>query len=90
MPIESDASVVEALQALADILSGARHFIVAVAATLLPTPAVADDETPEEGPELLASSLRCIGTDRIEPALGELEALIAEWGAKVASKEPAS
>jgi hypothetical protein len=90
MPAKGDASVVEALQALADILSGACHFFMVLVASLPTGSAALDDERPEEGPALLGSSLRCLVSDRLEPSLVELQALIAEWRSQERSEETGS
>jgi len=90
MPAEVDASTVETLEALSAIVSGARHFLVTVATTLSPGSDPPENEGPEAGAALLASSLRCIVADRIDPALTELKDLIVEWRPKGAPQEPGS
>jgi hypothetical protein len=87
MPAEIDSSVVEALRGLSNIISGARHFMLAVAVTLQAEPE-GDDETPEEGVAYVASCLRCLVNDAIEPALRRLEALIEECAPQSPSSEP--
>jgi hypothetical protein len=77
MPGEIDASVVEALRGLVNIVSGARQLILAVASTL-PEATAPEDEAPEEGAVLLGSRLRTIVCDRMDPALASLEWLIEE------------
>jgi hypothetical protein len=88
MPAEMDSSAVEALRGLANLLLGARHFMLAVAATLQADPEVRDDEAPEEGVAYAASCLRCLVNDAIEPALRRLEALIEECAPQGPSSEP--
>lgn len=86
MPEEIDASVVEALRGLVDIVSGARHLILSVASTM-PGSAVPEDETPEEGAVLVGSALLCIVSDRIDPAIESLKRLI-EAALETPSSEP--
>lgn len=76
MPGEIDASVLEALRGLEEMLSGVRHFILAVATTL-PEAAVVDDEAPEEGEALVRSRLQCMVADLIDPAIESLKSLAA-------------
>jgi len=74
-----DPSVMEPLRALADIVSGVRRLFLALIESLPAAPAPPeDDEAPEEGPALLGSRLRCIVSDRLDPTLADLEAMIEE------------
>jgi hypothetical protein len=75
MPEDIDPSFVEPLRGLVDIISGARHFFLAIASTA-PEPATPEDESPEEGAALIGSALRCIVNDHLDPAIRSLESLI--------------
>ena len=87
MPEEIDPSFVEALRGLIDVISGARHFFMAIAATTPEPTAAPEDERPEEGAVLIGSALRCIVTDHLDPAIKSLETLI-EATLEMSSAEP--
>jgi hypothetical protein len=76
MTAEVDPSVAEALRGLIDVVSGARHLLLGMAARL-PVKAE-DDETPETGAMLLGSRLRCIVRDQLDSALESLRSLTDE------------
>jgi hypothetical protein len=75
MPEDIDPSFVEPLRGLVEIISGARHFFMAIASTA-PEPAAPEDETPEDCAALIGSALRCIVNDHLDPAIRSLEGLI--------------
>lgn len=78
MPAETAPSIVEALQGLKDIVSGARQLVVAVAARLPGELEPVEIDAPIGGTVLLSSCLRCIVRDRLDPAILDLTTLLEE------------
>jgi hypothetical protein len=81
MAQEVDLSILDPVRALADMTAGFRRLFLSLAERLEAGAPRADlgIEEPEEGAALLASELRCVVEDALNPALRRLEKLIEEW-----------
>jgi hypothetical protein len=82
LPEEIDLSILDVVRGLGDVLAGFSRLLLSHAERLGGEPAEPEQfstEEPEQGAALLASELRCLVTDAIEPALARAEALLTEW-----------
>jgi hypothetical protein len=81
-PQEIDLSILAGVRGLAGILAGCSRLFLSHAERLQKAPVGPEPpntEEPEQGVALLASELRCLVADAIEPARARLEALLTEW-----------
>jgi hypothetical protein len=91
LPQEIDLSILDVVRGLEDILAGFSRLFLSHAVRLEGEPAgpePPDTEEPEQGAALLASDLRCLVADAIEPARGRLGALLTEWTPPAQETEP--
>jgi hypothetical protein len=74
-----DGSVLELLRAATLMLDGVRRLLLLRAVRLGEERTALENEEPEEGEALLASEIRCVVEDTLNPAVRRLEALLDEW-----------
>jgi hypothetical protein len=88
MPAEIDPSFLEPLRGAAGMLEGLCRLVLALVARLEAAPAERESDALEEGAALLATELRCVVVDALDPALRSLEALIESRVPRPGSGEP--
>jgi hypothetical protein len=74
-----DSSFLELLRAATLMLDGVRRLLLSRAVRLAEERRALESEEPEQGGALLASELRCVVEDTLNPAVRRLEALLDEW-----------